>query len=270
MQNGYFCTNLQLLMINAIHPEFLSQSKEITHIIENFETEGVLFIDGKRNKIRLFPLGNMTVNVKSFKVPNILNKLVYRFFRKGKAQRSYEFANRLLEKGIGTPQPIAYFENKGPLSFKDSYYMSEQLEADLTFRQLIEIPDYPEHEIILRQFTQFTYKLHELGIEFLDHTPGNTLIKKTGHEKYGFFLVDLNRMNFHSGKMTLKQRVINMAKLTPEMRLVEVMCDEYAKLYGRPYDEVLSLMIKYTEYFSNRFHRKRRIKEKLGLRKKTK
>jgi Lipopolysaccharide kinase (Kdo/WaaP) family len=256
-------------MNKTIHPEFLSQSQEITHIIENFDTEGVLFIAGKRNKIKLFPLGNMTVNVKSFKVPNIINKIVYRFFRKGKARRSYEFANILLEKGIGTPQPIAYFENMAPVSLQDSYYMSEQMEADLTFRQLIEIPDYPEHEIILRQFTQFTFKLHELGIEFLDHTPGNTLIKKVGHERYEFFLVDLNRMNFHS-HMSFTQRVVNMAKLTPEMRLVEVMCDEYAKLYGKPYDEVLSLMVKYTQYFSNRFHRKRRLKERLGLRKKTK
>ncbi|AWH86795.1 Kdo domain containing protein [Flavobacterium album] len=257
-------------MNKTIHPEFLPQTQEITHIIDNFDTEGVLFIDGKRNRIKLFPLGSMTVNVKSFKVPNILNKLVYRFLRKGKAQRSYEFANILLSKGIGTPQPIAYFENKGPLSLKDSYYMSEQLEADLTYRQLIEIPDYPEHEIILRQFTQFTFRLHELGIEFLDHTPGNTLIKKTGPEKYEFFLVDLNRMNFHSSAMTLKQRVINMAKLTPEIRLVEVMSDEYARLYGSPYSEVLAMMVKYTEYFANRFHRKRRLKEKLGLRKKTK
>ncbi len=256
-------------MNKTIHPEFLPQSQEITHIIENFDTEGVLFIAGKRNKIRLFPLGSMTVNVKSFKVPNIMNKVVYRFFRKSKARRSYEFANILLEKGIGTPQPIAYFENEGLFSLKDSYYMSEQMEADLTFRQLIEIPDYPEHEIILRQFTQFTYKLHELGIEFLDHTPGNTLIKKVGHEKYEFFLVDLNRMNFHS-HMSFTQRVVNMAKLTPEVLLVEVMSDEYAKLYGKPYNEVLSLMVKYTQYFSNRFYRKRRLKEKLGLRKKTK
>lgn len=255
-------------MNKTIHPEFLPQTQEITHIIENFDTEGVLFIDG-RNKIKLFPLGGMTVNVKSFRIPNIVNKVVYRFFRKSKARRSYEFANILLKKGIGTPKPIAYFENKGPFSFRDSYYMSEQMEADLTFRQLIEIPDYPEHEIIVRQFTQFTFKLHELGIEFLDHTPGNTLIKKTGHEQYEFFLVDLNRMDFHSGTMTLKQRVINMAKLTPEVWLVELMSDEYAKLYGKPYDSILTPMLKYTQYFSNRFYRKRRIKQRLGLKKRT-
>lgn len=254
-------------MIKVIHPEFRDRSEEITGIIKNFETQGTIFISGKRNKIKLFDLGRLTVNVKSFKVPNVINKIVYRFFRKSKARRSYEFACTLLEKGIGTPQPIAYFENRTPFSLQDSYYMSEQLQADLTFRELIEVPDYPEHEIILRQFTQFTYRLHELGIEFLDHTPGNTLIKKAGHEHYEFFLVDLNRMQFHS-RMSFRQRIINMAKLTPEPRLVEVMCDEYAKLYGRPYDEVHRLMVKYTQYFSNRFHRKRALKRKLGIKKK--
>ena len=254
-------------MNKVIHPDFKDREQEIETIIRNFQTSGTLFADGRRNKIKTFPLGDITVNVKSFKVPNAINKVVYRYFRKGKARRSYEYANRLLDQGIGTPQPIAYFENLQPLSLQDSYYMSEQLDADLTFRQLIEFPDYPEHETILRQFTQFTFKLHEKGIAFQDHTPGNTLIKKTGPGQYEFFLVDLNRMSFHS-YMNLEQRIINMAKLTPEQHLIEVMSDEYAKLYGQPYEKVLKRMVKHTQYFANRFHRKRAIKRKLGLRKK--
>lgn len=254
-------------MNKVIHPDYLDQLPEIDHIISHFDTEGTLFISGKRNKIKLFDLGNLTVNVKSFKIPNLVNKLVYRFFRKSKARRSYEFANLLLEKGIGTPQPIAYYEHRTAFSLQDSYYMSEQLKADLTFRELIEIPDYPDHENILRQFTRFSFQLHEKGIEFLDHTPGNTLIVQTTPGHYEFYLVDLNRMNFHNS-MSFKQRIVNMAKLTPEMRLIEVMSDEYAKLYGCTYQEVLQPMMKHTQYFANRFHRKRAIKRKLGLRKK--
>ena len=253
-------------MNKVIHPEFLHQAEEINQIIENFNTGGQMFVDGTRNKIKLFDLGNLTVNVKSFKVPNFINKLVYRTFRKSKARRSYEFANILLEKGIGTPQPIAYFEHFTAFTLQDSYYMSAQMETELTFRQLIEISDYPDHENILRQFTRFTFELHEKGVEFLDNTPGNTLIKKTGEGQYAFFLVDLNRMKFHNN-MSFAQRIENMAKLTPETRLITVMSDEYAKLYNKSYDEVLNLMVKRTQYFSNRFHRKRAIKRKLGLRK---
>jgi hypothetical protein len=40
----------------------------------------------------------------------------------------------------------------------------------IDFRELVEVPDYPDHENILRQFTKFTFNLHEKGIEFLDHS----------------------------------------------------------------------------------------------------
>ncbi len=72
---------------------------------------GILFGDGQRNKIKLFELEGKTINIKSFKIPHLINKIAYKYFRKSKARRSYEYANRLIENGIGTPQPIAYAEN---------------------------------------------------------------------------------------------------------------------------------------------------------------
>ena len=150
----------------------------MSHCIENFTTTAVLFGNGKRNTIKLFELEGKTINVKSFKVPSFYNKIAYKFFRKSKARRSYEYANRLLKYGIGTPQPIAFAENFSFIGLNKSYYISEHLESDLTFRELVENPDYPDHENILRQFIRFSYNLYENGIEFLDHSPGNTLIKK--------------------------------------------------------------------------------------------
>jgi hypothetical protein len=98
-------------MHEVYHPDFLSKKAEIRDAIENYETKGTLFVDGKRNKIKTFDLGEVILNVKSFRVPNLVNKIVYAFFRPSKARRSYEFANILVEKEIGTPVPIAYFEN---------------------------------------------------------------------------------------------------------------------------------------------------------------
>lgn len=248
-------------MREVYHQNFLKQKEAIKDIIANFEVKGTLFINGKRNKIKLFELDGITANVKSFKVPNLINQVAYTFFRRSKARRSYEFANILIEKGIGTPQPIAYFENfKGILY--DSYYVSEQLNADLTFRELTTDLKYPDHDKILRQFIQFSFNLHENGIEFLDHTPGNTLIKKRPDGNYDFFLVDLNRMQFHKS-MNLEQRIKNLSKLTPNRVLVEIMSSEYAKLYGKPYEEILKRMVTETEAFRDRFYRKKRIKKQL-------
>ncbi|HKK12967.1 MAG TPA: lipopolysaccharide kinase InaA family protein, partial [Flavobacteriaceae bacterium] len=198
--------------------------------------------------------------IKLFKVPNIFNQIAYKFLRKSKAQRSFEYANILLEHGIGTPQPIAYYEFTTPLLFKKSYYVSEHLKCDLTYRELTKNFDYPDHETILRAFTRFTFKLHENDIHFLDHSPGNTLIKKMdGH--YEFYLVDLNRMKFRT--MDFQTRIKNFSRLTIHKSMVEVMSDEYAKLCNEDYEKVFELMWNYTEAFQRKFHRKKNLKKKL-------
>jgi hypothetical protein len=245
----------------VINEEFKSKEIELRNYITNFSSSGNLFGDGQRNKIKLFDLDGKKINIKSFKIPNLINKIAYKYFRKSKARRSFEYATNLLEKGIGTPQPIAFFENYSWLGLKESYYASEHLQAELTFRELVEIPNYPEHSTILRQFTHFSFNLHEKGIEFLDHSPGNTLIKKVSDKQYEFFLVDLNRMNFHA-EMDVNMRMKNLSRLTPKKEMIEIMSEEYAKLYNKSFKEVFDTMWYYTCEFQEKYHRKRRLKAK--------
>ena len=249
-------------MKKNLNPTFSAFETELTQIILDFKTSGTLFIDGKRNKIKLFELEGKTLNIKSFKVPNFINRIVYNYFRKSKACRSFEYANRLIANGFGTPEPIAYFENANFFGLKDSYYISEHLEADLTYRELVEIPNYPDNDKILRQFTQFSYLLHQKGIEFKDHSPGNTLIKKNASGNYDFFLVDLNRMEFHTA-MSFALRMKNLCRLTPHKEMVAVMSNEYAKISGESEAEIFETLWKMTADFQYRFYRKKRIKKKL-------
>ena len=231
--------------------------------INNFNSKGILFGDGKRNKIKLFELEGKTINIKSFKVPNLINKIAYKYFRKSKAMRSFEYATTLLEKGIGTPQPIAYFENYDVVGLKDSYFVSDHLDYDLTFRELVEIPDYPDHENILRQFTQFSFGMHEKGVDFLDHSPGNTLIINKNNGLYDFYLVDLNRMNFHE-TMNFESRMKNLSHLTPKKEMIVIMSNEYSKFYTAQTEETIcNKMWFYTSNFQERFARKRLVKKKL-------
>ncbi|WP_142783280.1 lipopolysaccharide kinase InaA family protein [Changchengzhania lutea] len=226
--------------------------------IHNFESiEGG---KGKRNVIKIIDLEDVLLNIKAFKIPNIINQIVYTFFRKSKAQRSFEYANTLISLGVGTPRPLAYFEYIKSWLFKESFYVSEQLDCDLTYRELTTNFNYPDYNHILRAFTKFTYSLHEKGIHFLDHSPGNTLIKKNG-ANYEFYLVDLNRMKFES--LDFEARIKNFSRLTIHKSMVEVMSEEYAKLTGENYDKIFNLMWKETEGFQSRFHRKKRIKKRL-------
>nr|WP_100804406.1 lipopolysaccharide kinase InaA family protein [Ulvibacter sp. MAR_2010_11] len=243
-------------MVNA---SFANSITTITAIITNFNTEGRVLGDGDRNNIKLFDFQDKIINVKSFKKPNLINKIAYKYFRKSKAERSYLYANALLEKGILTPQPIAYFEHTDFIGLKDSYYLSEHLEYDLTYRELVENPNYPDHENILRQFTAFTWKLHSKNILFKDHSPGNTLIVKKGHQ-YDFYLVDLNRMEFKP--LSFEERIKNFERISPKKEMVQIMSDEYAKLSGEDYNKIFTLMWDLVSTFQYKFYRKIRLKKK--------
>jgi hypothetical protein len=235
---------------------------DLNDIKDIFNTNSIEILQKGRNLIIKHKMETgETINIKSFKIPNFINKIVYRYFRKTKARRSFEYATYLMENGIGTPQPIAYFENFDFIGLKDSYYVSEHLDCDLTFRELVQIPEFPENEFILRQFTQFCYQLHQKGIEFKDHSPGNTLIKKNEQGLYDFYLVDLNRMNFHE-KMSFELRMKNLCRLTPKQEMIAVMSNEYAKVSGESEKLIFETLWKYTSEFQCRFFRKKRLKKK--------
>lgn len=243
-----------------IHPNYQHLEPELDKLIQNFDARGVTFDYEKRNKMRSVKVNDLNINIKSFKIPFLINQIAYKFFRKSKAERSYANAKTLLEIGIKTPQPIAYYEFFSAYGIKSSYYLSEQVAYDMMYRSLVADPAYPEHEKILRQFTRFTFQMHEKGIFFKDHSPGNTLIKKNG-DNYEFYLVDLNRMKFFD--LDFDARISNFARLTPKKEMVAIMSDEYAKLIHEPYEKVFAKMWGETEAFQYRFFRKKRWKKRL-------
>ena len=143
-----------------------------------------------------------------------------------------------------------------------SYYISEHLECDFTFREFLQLPEFQENEIILRQFIRFSYLLHQKGIEFLDNSPGNTLIKKNEKGVYDFYLVDLNRMSFHKN-MSFDVRIKNLCRLTSHAEMIKIMSNEYAILSGESEDLIFRTLSEMTTNFQNQFLRKRRLKKKL-------
>lgn len=245
--------------IFKVTESFKNQQEEIKQLLLNFNTIGEVFGNQKRNTIRVVDFKGTKLNIKSFKAPKAFNSFVYKYIRKSKAERSFSYAKLLSKKKIGTPQPVAYFEESTVFGITNSYYVSEHIEANLTYRELVKQPDYENHEIILRQFVHFTHQLHENNILFNDHSPGNTLIKKST-KGYNFYLVDLNRMNFK--ELSFLERMKNFSRLTPKEEMVGVMSDEYSKITGIHYQKVFSAMWGFTSKFQHKFFRKKRLKKK--------
>ncbi|HZH70455.1 MAG TPA: Kdo domain containing protein, partial [Flavobacteriaceae bacterium] len=143
------------------------------------------------------------------------------------------------------------------------YYVCEHLRYDYTFREIINNPNLPDREKLVRHFIRLTFKMHESGIEFKDHSPGNTLIRKV-EKGYDFFLVDLNRMRFHK-KMSFELRMKNLCRITPQKEMIAIMSDEYAKCIDESPEKVFQSLWSYTEAFQNRFHNKKKWKKRLKL-----
>jgi hypothetical protein len=244
----------------SLNQAYTNQKEDIFSLVTNFDALDDPNAFGSRNKIKAINLNDKPLCIKSFKRPNVINRIAYTFFRKSKAERSYNFAHRLLSLGIGTPEPIAFFEFKKYGLINKSFYISEQLDSDLTYRDLTKNFDYPDYENILRAFTRFTNELHNKGVLFLDHSPGNTLIKKVGNQ-YHFFLVDLNRMRFK--QLSFEERINNYRKLTIHSSMVEIMSDELSKITNYDFDKINALMWASTEQFQKSYHRRRKLKKQL-------
>lgn len=241
-----------------VHPHYSNLESELQKVIHNFSEIGENVTEGQRNAIKKVKIGDTYFNIKRFKIPNRFQSLVYRYLRKGKAMRSFEYAQKLIGYGIKTPFPVAYAE-KFSVGLKESFYISEHLDYDFDFRDLIHNQNFPNREEILRQFTRFTFKLHENNVNFLDHSPGNTLIVEGEGEgenpQYEFYLIDLNRMRFEP--MDFEKRMHNFRRLWLSKKMLKVMAREYAELYGKSYEEVHALMFKYSRQFQKKINSKK-------------
>ena len=236
---------------------YIKDKSDILDLVNDFDRSGIELGNQKRNTIKLFNIGKRKINIKSFKSPNFINSLIYDTFRKSKAQRSYEYANKLINLGVLTPLPIAYIQNSSFIRLKQSYYISEHLDYDFTFREISRDLSFDDSVNALKAFTRFTYNLHEKGINFLDHSPGNTLIKKD-RSGYDFYLVDLNRMEFK--QMTLLDRMKNFSRLSHSEDVVKIMSCEYAECIGESDNYIYDLMWKEIMTFRSKVNRKRKLK----------
>ena len=248
-----------------IHPNYKDQKEAILAFINGFESQGEYVTKGERNVIKSFDLNGEKINIKSFRVPKTFNSFVYKFIRPSKAKRSFEYAERLLSFGIKTPFPIAYFENHTALGLKESYYVSAHIDYDFDFRALIHDPLFENRRYILEQFAEFCFQLHENNVNFLDHSPGNTLIVQDGKE-YEFYLIDLNRMKFEA--MDLEKRMENLKRLWLSKLMIHIISKRYAELANKELHEVQDVLLKHSQAFKRKINRKKYFKKKYLKKKK--
>ena len=213
-----------------INPEYKELFQFIKSLPENFNNSGEV-LRNIRNEIRLINVGSFKLVVKSYKVPNFINKIAYCGFRRSKAERAYEYAKLLLSKGIGSPVPIAYITEKKKGLFYKSYFVSLFSECQYNYYDLFE-KVFERKKEILESIAKTTAQMHENNFLHQDYTGGNILFNDKESD-IPIEIIDLNRMSFR--KINIKTGCKNFGKLRATEDMLEIMAKEYALVRG--YDE---------------------------------
>ena len=211
-----------------------------------------------RNELRIAPINNIQTVIKAFKVPHIINQVVYAYFRNSKAKKSYLNGIELIKRGISTPEPIGYIEYYKLGLFEKSYFLSVYEPYDFTIREAFhhKLDDYKD---VLIAFAKFTYSLHVKGVWHVDYSPGNILIRKKENE-YEFFIVDINRMDFKEIKSY--EGLENFNKLWAKDEDMELMAKEYAKLAYLDEEKAIKTAVNFNQKHKAKIELKRKLKGK--------
>ncbi len=220
----------------CIHQSYEDLRPFIEEIPTKFDQEGEMIYNGRRNKLKAFQVNGYTLNVKSYRVPIFINRIIYTWLRKSKAQRAYEHAITLMERGFLTPNPVAYIEMKKNGLLHRSFFICLHTPLDGHMRLFNDGDTTNEgKEQLIKEFALFTAKLHESGVLHCDYSPGNILYGKIadeGDHQYEFSLVDINRMQFRP--VSVEMGCENFSRMRGNDDFFRTVATYYAK--ARNYD----------------------------------
>ena len=239
--------------------------EQIAELPRTMDSRGVTLHSGRNLVKRVIVTSSegesIEVVVKAFAVPARPRGFVYAHLRRSKARRCLNNATRLLEKGIGTPDPIACIEFHEFGCLRSSHYVSRYWDHDHDLTALLYrgISHGPETHGLLEQLAGFTAAQHDRGVMHQDYNPGNILVRARGGS-FEFSLVDLNRLRFQ--RLGVNDRISGLVRLTTVAEYLRIIGRRYAVLYGAEPDEFCQRL----EAAQHRFvTRRRRVKRMAAL-----
>ncbi len=245
-----------------INKKYQHLEKWLERLPEDFEQLGEVIYD-KRNQLRVIEAPDGTlVNAKRYCKTHLVNRVVYSLgIRKPKGLRAFTYPSILLERGINTPEPIAYIEQRHCGLLGVSYFISVQSPLRHT---LYEFGDAQEgtYEEMAGALGRFTAIMHEREVLHLDYSPGNILWDKddTG---YHFAVVDINRMRF--GKVNMKDGCAALRRLWGPKRFIALIARSYAIAREFDQDEAERLTMQARAAFWTRYSKRHPIDFPLEL-----
>ena len=142
-------------------------------------------------------------------------------FKPSKAKRSWNGAMELLRRGIGTAQPVAYFEKIGDSTLKQNFYICEFVAADAHIGQIFSHLTSGETswrgiaaDDIFKQLAEFCWRMHQRLVVFRDLSGGNILVSVLPDNQLKFSLIDTARLRtFPHTPFGRKHRLTDMVRV---------------------------------------------------------
>ena len=229
---------------------YISLLKNIRNYFNNSNNS----IHKARNEIKTIDFNGENLVIKSFKIPNIINKIVYTFFKNSKAKKSYDNSIKIIDF---VPKPVGFIEFRKFGLIEDSYFISENFSYDFSIREPLLDENFDDKENIFKAFAKFTLELHENNIFHLDYSPGNILVKKEDGN-YIFKIVDINRMQFKP--LNLDDRLRNFSKLWAKDDDLTNIIQEYSQLINTNAEKCIKIALQYSQTHKDRKNAKKRLK----------
>jgi len=248
------------VMFNTVYERLRG---EVMALVDDFEHAGEVIYRG-HNIIRVAHAGDLEVNIKRYRVPNVLNRFVYSYIRKPKGERAFTYPAVLKAAGIATPEPVAYIEDRrfGFIAYSYLVTVQEHLAHDF-YEFGNKTMDNPDDVAVIKALARFSARMHQAGILHRDFSPGNILFDFDSEHRPVFSVVDINRMSIGDKPVDVITGVTNMARLWGQPVMFDILADEYAAARGAGADVCRAWLHRARKKFWTRYARRHRIKYNL-------
>ncbi|MES2501668.1 MAG: lipopolysaccharide kinase InaA family protein [Pseudomonadota bacterium] len=165
-------------------------------------------------------------------------------FKPSKAKRSWNGAMELMRRGVGTAQPVAYFEKMGDTTLKQNFYICEFVKADANIGQIFAAYSRGEHdylglnpELVYTQLAQYCHTMHSRGVHFRDLSGGNILVNISAINTLSFSLIDTARIHAYNHGIAFNLRIADLTRACHKLNWAgrERFMQIYLALSGRQF-----------------------------------
>lgn len=242
--------------MNIIHPKYKHLAQWLAQLPEHFAESHDTIYNGRNLLKRLRTPDGLSVVVKRYHRPSLLNRLVYSSrLRRPKGLRAYHNALLLRAAGVDSPESIAYIEERCCALLSYSYYVSAECPYTHRFYEWGNAPK-GTYERMAEAFAEFAAHMHEAGMLHLDFSPGNILWEEL-QDGYKFSVVDTNRMYF--GTVSVEQGLKNMRRLWGPKDFFRLIVLHYARMRGADERHAMDYALKHRARFWKHYGRRHRI-----------